>query len=177
MDQMLMRLVEGILAFPAIGLVLVMVAFLGSGLWTIALALSMVHWAEYARIVRNTTLVLKQNEFVEAARALGATDARIIVYHILCNSLGPILVMATRSMGWAILSFSGLSFLGLGADPGTAEWGLMISEGRFYLRTAPRLVIAPGVTIMLIVIMVNVLGDSLRDHFGGNPGRVSKLKS
>ncbi len=167
-DQLLMRGVEGILAFPSIGLVLVLVAFLGAGLWTVALALAAVHWAEYARIVRTTTLSLKQKAFVEATKAMSATDVRVMICHLLPNTLGPILVMATRSMGWAVLSFSGLSFLGLGADPGTAEWGLMISEGRFYLRTAPRLVTAPGLTIMLVVVLANVLGDSLRDCLGGN---------
>jgi peptide/nickel transport system permease protein/nickel transport system permease protein len=171
-DQFLMRGVEGLLAFPSIGLALVLVAFLGSGLWTVALSLAAVHWAEYARIIRTIALALKQKAFVEAARAMSATDARIMICHILPNTLGPILVMATRSMGWSILSFSGLSFLGLGADPGTAEWGLMIGEGRFYLRTAPRLVTAPGLTIMLVVVLVNILGDSLRDRVGGNPGGI-----
>mgnify|MGYP000218169178 CR=1 FL=1 len=165
-DSLIMRVVEGIFIFPAIAIALVLAAVLGLGMWAMVFSLAAVHWAEYARVVRNLTLAEKAKPYELAARAAGVGPIRIVLRHLLPNIAHPVVVLATFSLSWAILSFSGLSFLGLGAEPGTPEWGLMIAEGRIYMREYPMLILAPGLTIMITVIAFNTLGDALRDRFG-----------
>lgn len=163
-DSLIMRVVDGFFVFPAIAVALVLAAVFGLGLTATVLALAAVHWAEYARIVRNLTLAEKAKPYELAARAAGIGPLRILFRHLLPSMVHPIVVLATFSLSWAILSFSGLSFLGLGSAPGSPEWGLMIAEGRAFMRDHPRLILAPGLTIMAIVVLFNALGDSLRDR-------------
>ncbi|WP_316976826.1 ABC transporter permease [Shumkonia mesophila] len=163
-DSLIMRVVEGFFVFPAIAVALVLAAVLGLGMGATVVALAAVHWAEYARVVRNLTLAEKAKPYELAARAAGISPLRILFRHLLPGMVHPIAVLATFSLSWAILSFSGLSFLGLGAEPGTPEWGLMIAEGRAFMRDHPRLILVPGLTIVAIVVLFNVLGDSLRDR-------------
>jgi peptide/nickel transport system permease protein len=127
------------------------------------LALAIVGWTSYARVVRGTVLSVKEKEFVEAARVLGASDVRIMFRHILPNIVAPVIVMATLGMAHVILAAAALSFLGLGAQPPTPEWGSMLNGGRAFMRTAPHLTIFPGLAIMVTVLAFNFLGDGLRD--------------
>jgi peptide/nickel transport system permease protein len=127
------------------------------------LALAVVGWTSYARVVRGSVLSVKEKEFVEAARALGASEVRIMFRHILPNIMAPAIVMATLGMAHVILTASALSFLGLGAQPPTPEWGSMLNGGRAFMRTAPHLTIFPGLAIMVTVLAFNFLGDGLRD--------------
>lgn len=164
-DQALMRVVEGVFIFPAVAVALTISAVLGLGMGAIIVSLGAVHWAEYARVVRNLTVTEKTRTYVLAAEALGASPNWVAFRHILPNVMHAILVLIPFSMSWAILSFSGLSYLGLGAEPGSSEWGLMIAEGRVYMRDHAVLVLAPGLMILSVVIFLNTLGDRLRDRF------------
>jgi peptide/nickel transport system permease protein len=127
------------------------------------LALAVVSWVGYARMVRGQFLSLKQTEFVEAAKGAGAGDLRIMFVHLLPNALGPVIVQMSLGIAGAILSASGLSFLGLGAQPPTAEWGAMLNAGKDYLRSSPHLATYPGLAIMITVLAFNFVGDGLRD--------------
>jgi peptide/nickel transport system permease protein len=162
-DEVLMRIVDVLLAFPSLLLALAIVGMLGPGLVTMMIGLVSVWWASYARIVRGIVLSIRDRDFVVAARSLGANDARILISHILPNVLPPVAVLATIEMGELILAVAGLGFLGLGAQPPTPEWGAMVNDGRSFLLSAPRLMIYPGVAISLAVIGFNLLGDGLRD--------------
>lgn len=162
-DLLLMRLVDILLAFPYILLAIAIVAILGPDLQNAMLAISIVNVPRFARIIRSSVLTIKENEFIQAAKALGASDLRIIVRHLLPNCLGPLIVQSTLSMASAILSAAGLSFLGLGAQPPTPEWGAMLSDARSALQIAPWVVTFPGLAIMLNVLGFNLLGDGLRD--------------
>jgi peptide/nickel transport system permease protein len=162
-DELIMRIVDILLAFPGIVLALVVVGILGPSLYNVMLALAIVGWTSYARVVRGTVLSVKEKEFVEAARALGASDVRIMFRHILPNIMAPVIVMATLGMAHVILAAAALSFLGLGAQPPTPEWGSMLNGGRAFMRTAPHLTIFPGLAIMVTVLAFNFLGDGLRD--------------
>jgi peptide/nickel transport system permease protein len=162
-DEVIMRVVDVLMAFPFFILAIAIMAVLGPSLNNAMLALAMVSWVGYARLVRAQVLSVKQKEFVEAARAQGSPDLRVILKHVLPNCLAPILIQATLGVGSAILSAAGLSFLGLGAQPPNPEWGAMLNEGREYLRTAPHLTIMPGTAIALTVLALNLLGDGLRD--------------
>ncbi len=162
-DAALMRLVDIQLAFPGLVLALVIAGVLGPSLRNVLIALSVVGWASYARVVRGNVLAVKDRPFVEAARLYGTPGRRIARRHLLPSVLNPVVVLATMNLGTIVLTAAGLSFLGLGAQPPTPEWGTMIAGGRDYLRSAPWLVTAPGVAIMLTVIGFNVLGDGLRD--------------
>lgn len=162
-DNFIMRAVDVLLAFPGLVLALVIAGMLGPGLLNVMLALAAVWWVEYARVVRGMVLAVKEKEFVLTARAYGVPERRIVVRHILPHVLSPVIVLATLDMGKLILAISGLSFLGLGAQPPTPEWGAMLSEGRSYLQTAPQLMIYPGIAIMTVVLAFNLLGDGLRD--------------
>lgn len=164
-DQGIMRLVDGIFVFPAIAIALTISAVLGLGMNAIIIALGAVHWAEYARITRNMAATEKQRTYIQAAKSIGTSPPRIMYRHILPNVVHVILVLIPFSMSGAILTFSGLSYLGLGAAPGSTEWGLMIAEGRVHMRDHPLLVAAPGLLIVVVVITLNMLGDRLRDHF------------
>ncbi len=159
LDRLAMRITDGILIFPAVAMAMVVASLIGIGLTGTIVSLAVVHWAEYARLVRTMILAERAKPYELAARALGAGPIRILVIHLLPNILSAVVVLATVSLAWAILSFSGLSFLGLGAEPGAAEWGRMIADGRTHMRTHPHLVIVPGLAIALFVLAVNLLGD------------------
>lgn len=162
-DGIIMRFVDVLLAFPGIILALAVAGILGPSLFSIMFALSLVGWTSYARVVRGAVLSVKEKEFVEAARSLGAGDLRLIFRHILPNVLAPVIVMATLGMAHVILAAASLSFLGLGAQPPAAEWGSMLNAGRPFLRTAPQMTVFPGLAIMITVLAFNFLGDGLRD--------------
>jgi peptide/nickel transport system permease protein len=162
-DSVFMRLIDILMAFPAILLAITIVASLGPGLRNAMLAVAVVGIPYYARIVRGSVLSLREQEFVQAARVVGASDSRIILRHILPNTMAPLIVAATLDVGWMIMAAAGLSFLGLGAQPPTAEWGVMLSTGRQFIRNAPHLSILPGLAIFLVVLALNFLGDGLRD--------------
>lgn len=162
-DSLLMRLVDVLLAFPGLVLALVIAGMLGPGLLNVMLALAAVWWVGYARVVRGMVLSVKEREFVLAARACGTPSWAILLRHILPNVLSPVVVLATLDMGKLILAISGLSFLGLGAQPPAPEWGAMLNDGRPYMQVAPQLMLYPGLCIMTVVLAFNLLGDGLRD--------------
>lgn len=162
-DTLIMRLVDVMLAFPGILLALSIVAVLGKSLPNVMIAVGISTIPIFARVVRGSTLSIKQLDYVVAARALGASSGRIILQHILPNVLTPIIVIATNGIAGAIIAGAALSFLGLGAQPPTAEWGIMLSEGRVYLRSASWVTTFPGLAIMITVLAINLLGDGLRD--------------
>jgi peptide/nickel transport system permease protein len=151
------------LSFPGILLAIAFVAFRGPGIFNLVLALSLGGWVGYARLVRAQVLAAREREFVEAARALGANDLRIIVRHILPNIIQPVIVQAAIGMAGAILAEATMSFLGLGVPPPTATWGAMLNDARSHLFDSPHLVIFPAVTVMLAVLAFNFVGDALRD--------------
>jgi peptide/nickel transport system permease protein len=173
-DEIIMRLVDVVLAFPGIILALAVAGALGPGLFNVMLALAMVGWTGLARVVRGSVLSVKQKEFVESARALGCTDLHIMTRHILPNVMAPVIVLATLDMAFIILAAAGLSFLGLGAQPPTPEWGSMLNNGRAFMRTAPHLTTFPGLAIMVAVLAFNFLGDGLRDAL--DPRQQRELK-
>jgi peptide/nickel transport system permease protein len=152
------------MSFPGILLAIAFVAFRGPGIFNLILALSLGGWVGYARLVRAQVLAAREREFVEAARALGANDLRIIVKHILPNIIQPVIVQAAIGMAGAILAEATMSFLGLGVPPPTASWGSMLNDGRAHLFDAPHLVIFPAVAVMLAVLSFNFIGDALRDY-------------
>jgi len=162
-DEVIMRIVDVLLAFPGLILALVIAGLLGPGLFNVMLALSLVGWTGYARVVRGCVLSAKERTFVEAARALGSSNFHIMFRHILPEALPPVIVMATLGMGRTILAAAALSFLGLGAQPPMPEWGSMLNGGRAFLRVAPHLTTFPGLAIMITVLAFNFLGDGLRD--------------
>lgn len=163
LDSLAMRIIDILMAFPAILLAIAIVASLGPGLFNTMLAVAIVGIPYYARIVRGSILSLREQEFVQAARVVGASNWRIVARHILPNSLAPLIVAATLDVGWMIMAAAGMSFLGLGAQPPMAEWGVMLSEGRKFIRHAPHASILPGLAIFLVVLALNLLGDGLRD--------------
>ena len=162
-DNVLMRITDVFFAFPSLILAMAIAAALGSSLINTMVAIAMVTWPVYARLSRAQTLVLRHQEFIEAARALGASDARVIARHILPNALSPLIVQASFNMGEAILIAAGLSFIGFGAQPPTPEWGVMISEGRDYITTQWWVPTFPGLAILFAVTGFNLVGDGLRD--------------
>lgn len=162
-DSIVQGLVDLTWAFPTILAALAIMFILGTGLHSVMIAVGVVYWAGYARITRGQFLALREEEYVQAARALGASNLRIIWRHMLPNSLAPLLVQLSLGMGQVILIEASLSFLGLGAQPPTPSWGAMLSNGRAYLLVAPWLTLFPGVAIMLVVLGFNLLGDGLRD--------------
>ena len=152
------------LAFPGFLLAIAFVAFLGPGLFNLILALSIGGWVGYARLVRAQVLATREREFVEAARALGASDWRVVTRHILPNIIQPVIVQAAIGMAGAVLAEATMSFLGLGVPPPTASWGSMLNDGRAHLFDAPHLVLFPAAAIMLTVLAFNFIGDGLRDY-------------
>jgi peptide/nickel transport system permease protein len=151
------------LSFPGILLAIAFVAFRGPGIFNLVLALSLGGWVGYARLVRAQVLATREKEFVEAARALGASNLRVIVRHILPNIIQPVIVQAAIGMAGAILAEATMSFLGLGVPPPTASWGAMLNDSRAYLFSAAHLVLFPAATVMLAVLSFNFIGDALRD--------------
>ncbi|HEV2022856.1 MAG TPA: ABC transporter permease [Terriglobales bacterium] len=157
-------IMNAFLAFPGFLLAIAFVAFLGPGLFNLILALSIGGWVGYARLVRAQVLATREREFVEAARALGASDWRIITRHILPNIIQPVIVQAAIGMAGAVLAEATMSFLGLGVPPPTVSWGSMLNDGRAHLFDAPHLVLFPAAAIMLTVLAFNFIGDGLRDY-------------
>ena len=164
-DQAVLWLIDILYAFPGIVLAILIVAILGPGLFDTLVAISIFNIPVYTRLARNLTLSLKQMEYVEAARALGAGPWRIVFSHILRNAAVPLLVQTTLTAGDVVLTASGLSFLGLGAQPPLAEWGAMMAEGRNFLGVATYLTLFPGAAITATALGLNLLGDGLRDRF------------
>jgi peptide/nickel transport system permease protein len=163
-DELFMRIVDILMAFPGILLAIAMVAVLGPDLNHVILALCLIGWVGYARLVRGQVLYVRELDYVTAAQALGASPARIIGLHIIPNLIAPVIVEATFGMAGAILAEASLSFLGLGAQPPTPSWGAMLNEGRQFLLLAPHTTTFPGIAIMLVVLGFNFLGDGLRDY-------------
>ncbi len=162
-DSIIMRFIDMLMAFPGILLALTVVALLGPGLTNVMIAVGIGGVANYARLVRGSVLSVREQPYIEAIRSVGAGDARIMILHVLPNALPPVLVLVSMSYGWALLSAAGLSFLGLGAEPPTVEWGSMLNDARSLLRVAPWTAIFPGLSIMCVVLASNLLGESLRD--------------
>jgi peptide/nickel transport system permease protein len=158
-----MRTLDVVLAFPFLLLAIAIVAVLGPGLVNAMLAIAIVNIPTYARVIRSSVLSVKEEEYVAAARCVGVHPSRIMSLHILPNSIPPIIVAATLGIGTAILETAALSFLGLGAQPPTPEWGSMLASERNQVFSAPHLVFFPGLAIMITVLGFNLLGDGLRD--------------
>ncbi len=162
-DTVIMRLTDVFMAFPYILFVIAMLAVLGPGFINVFIAIGLLGWTSIARVIRSAILQVKENDYISAARALGASNLRIIGRHILPNSLASVVVYATMSIGTAILTESALSFLGLGIQPPTPSWGLMISDGQNFMVAAPWLMLCPGIAILTTVLAFTLLGDGLRD--------------
>jgi len=162
-DDAISRSVDVLMAFPGILLAIALVAVLGPSLRNVVFALSVIGWVGYARLVRGQVLRAREFEFVQAARALGASTARILLRHVIPTTLPAVMVQATLGMAGAILAEAALSFLGLGVQPPTPSWGTMLNGGRLHLLDAPHLTIFPGAAIALLVLGFNFLGDGLRD--------------
>ena len=175
-DLVVMRVVDIFLGFPPLILALALVAALGPGVLNLSAALIAVFWTEYARVVRAVTLSLREYDYVDAARAIGASDARILLREILPNTIGPVTVLATLGLGTAIVAESGLSFLGFGVQPPTPTWGWTLAYGTRYLRSDPWLSTVAGLAIMITVLGFNLLGDGLRDHLDPR-GVVRRVRS
>ena len=171
-DNVIMRLMDVVLAFPALLLAISIVTILGPGLTNALLGITITFIPQYARLSRASALSLTEQEFIIAERALGASPLRIVLAHVLPNAITPIIVQGTLGVGTAILDAAALSFLGLGAQPPTPEWGQILSESRNYLFTSPHLVFFPGIAIMITVLGFNLLGDGLRDALDPRLNRV-----
>jgi peptide/nickel transport system permease protein len=162
-DLLVQRIVDIFLAFPVLLLSIALVAALGPNPRNVILAIGLVNWTTYTRVVRADVLTMKEREFVEAARVIGVSDWRIMVHHILPNVLSPLIVLATLGLGYAIVAEAALSFLGLGVQPPRPSWGWTVSFGTRFLRDAPHLSTFAGLAIMIAVLGFNLLGDGLRD--------------
>jgi len=171
-DEALMRFVDILLAFPGILLAIFITSVLGPSLVNVVFALTFSGWTGYARLTRSLVLSLRERDYVQAARALGAGNGRILFRHILPNAAGPLLVQATFAIPGAILAEASLSFLGLGAPPGTASWGALVDQGTQYLLVAPHIALYPGIAMALTVLGFNFLGDAVRDAM--DPKRVER---
>jgi peptide/nickel transport system permease protein len=163
-DQIISRVMDVLLAFPGILLAIALVAVLGPSLTNVILALSVIGWVGYARLVRAQVLRIRELEYVQAARALGARTPRILLRHVIPATLPTVIVQATLGMAGAIIAEASLSFLGLGVQPPTPSWGTMLDAGRSHLFDAPHLTLFPGLAIALLVLGFNFLGDGLRDR-------------
>jgi len=178
-DEVIMRIVDMLYAFPFIVLAIAVIAILGQGFWEMIGALVAVGWIAYARIIRGEILSVKENEYVLAAKALGARDRSVITRHILPNAMAPVIVQATLSVGAVVLTAAALGFLGLGLSPASAEWGVMLNVGQDSLsRGHWWITIFPGMAIFLFVMAVNLLGDGVRDAFDpqGDTGQEGRMR-
>ncbi len=162
-DNVIMRVVDVLMALPGFLLALSIVAALGPGLQNVVLAIGVSYIPSFARMMRSAVISTRELDYVDAARSLGAKDRRIILTHVLPNSISPIIVLTTLRMAGAILSAAGLSFLGMGAQPPTAEWGSMIANSRPFIRVSHWAVTSPGLAIFTTVMCLNLVGDGLRD--------------
>ncbi|MGH6943887.1 MAG: ABC transporter permease [Geminicoccaceae bacterium] len=165
LDSLVMRLMDVLLAFPYLLLALIIVAALGPSLLNSMIAIGIVYTPQYARLMRGQVLAARVQDFVQAAEALGASQLRLMLRHILPNSFTPILVMATLQAGTVVVETAGLSFLGLGAQPPSPDWGATLADGQGYFLTAWWIATFPGLAILVVVLGFNLLGDALRDHF------------
>jgi ABC-type dipeptide/oligopeptide/nickel transport system permease subunit len=165
-DMMLMSIADIVLSFPALLLAIAISVILPAGIHTVVLAIVAVGWASFARLIRGSVLILRESTFVDAARALGCGNIRILFRHLMPQCLPIVLVMTGLKLGGYLLTEASLSFLGLGAQPPTATWGSMINANRAYLSSAPWMVIFPGVMIAVTALSFNILGDALRDKYG-----------
>lgn len=168
LDGLIMRCMDVLFAFPGILLALLIIAILGTGIGNIIIAISIWAIPTFARIVRGSVLAVKNEEYITALKSEGARAPRIIFKHILPNCMAPIIVNATMRLGSAILSTAALSFIGLGAQPPSPEWGAMIAEGQSIMWDAPQVAVVPGIAIMLVIFSFNVFGDGLRDALDPN---------
>jgi peptide/nickel transport system permease protein len=164
-DSLIMRTMDVVLAFPYILLAIAVVAILGPGLLNAMIAIGIVYIPHYARVVRGAVLSVRARDYVEAARALGAPDGRVMMQHVLPNTLAPVIVQTTLNVGTAIIDTAALSFLGLGVQPPTPDWGNMLSAGRSYVIDSPWIATFPGLAILVTVLAFNLMGDALRDAF------------
>ena len=162
-DIIISRFIDILMAFPSIFLAVAVIAVLGPGLFNVMIAVGIWSIPLFTRIIRGSVLSISQNDYVRAAKTLGAPDSAILLTHILPNIAGPAIVLSTIRIATAILSAAGLSFLGLGAQPPLPEWGAMLNDGRAFFRIAPHVVVFPGLAIILAVLAFNLLGDGLRD--------------
>ena len=162
-DNILMRIMDVFLAIPQILMAMAIVAALGTDIKNLLMAMTIANIPKFARIVRSAILQIRNQEFIEAARACGTSDARIILKHIIPNAIGPIIVQATLNIAQTIIGIAGLSFIGLGIQPPKPEWGTMLAEAKSQMRNYPYLVIVPGLSIMMAVLAFNLIGDGLRD--------------
>ena len=162
-DDAIMRVVDAFLAFPGTMLALGIAGLFGAGFFNLLVALVVVEWSPFARLVRGTVISIRERDFIKASVGLGEGDVRVMLRHVLPNAVSPLLVMATTGIGGVILTAAGLSFLGLGVQPPTPEWGYMLNDGKLFIRTAPYIMIFPGLMILVTVIAFNYLGDGLRD--------------
>lgn len=170
-DEVIMRITDIFFAFPSLILAMSIAGALGPSLVNALIAVGVVSWPIYARLIRGQVIILREQEFVVAAQSIGAPAPRIILRHLLPNTLAPLLVQASFDMGGVILSVAGLSFIGFGAQPPTPEWGVMISEGRNYITTQWWLTAMPAAAILLLVAAFNLVGDGLRDLLDPRLGR------
>lgn len=162
-DTALMRLADALLAFPGLLLAMAVVALLGPGLAPVAVAVGVAAAPAYARVARSATIEVRAQPYVDAARAVGCTPWRVVVRHILPNAAAPLVAFAATQLGWVLLNGAALTFLGLGAPPGTPEWGAMLAEGRGYLRDGPWVSTFPGLALTLTVLAANLVGDGLQE--------------
>lgn len=172
-DDILMRITDSVLAFPSIVLALLIISILGPSVLTLIIALSVFGWAKYARVVRGITLSIKEKEFIESVKAIGASDFHIMFRHILPNCIAPVVTISTIGVGGKIISIAGLGFLGLGVEPPTPEWGSIMSNGLSVLDTAPHIAIFSGTMIAITVMAFTLLGDGLIDIL--NPKKKEKM--
>lgn len=162
-DALCMRLVDGLLAFPSLIFVLAIAGTLRRSMVGIVIALAVVSWASYARLVRGLVVQLRERPFIESARALGASPRRVAVHHVLPHVMGPVTVLLTIEMGTFVVAVSGLSFLGVGAQPPSPEWGAMLDDGRRLFLVEPNQMIFPGAAITVVALAFNLVGEALRD--------------
>jgi peptide/nickel transport system permease protein len=171
LDALIMRIVDVLFAFPVILLALMVIAIFGSGLYNAMLAIGISQMPIYARLTRAVVLKVRVLDYVEAARAVGANDLRLLRRHVFPNSVSPLIVESTLQLASSILAAAYLGFLGLGAEPGTPEWGTMLADGRNFLQAAPHVTIFPGLAIVVVVLAFNLFGDGLRDALEPRLGR------
>lgn len=164
-DNIIMRIGDFQLSFPFILLALVFMAILGPGFWSLMVALTVALWVNYARLVRGEALKIRELEYVQAAKAIGVSDIRIILGHVLPNAFPSVIVLGTLDIAWVIIFEAALSFLGLGIQPPTPSWGVMLNEARSYLYESPWMTLFPGAALFVTCVGVNLLGDWLRDTF------------
>jgi peptide/nickel transport system permease protein len=163
LDNVVMRVMDGLMAFPAIVLAIALMAALGASVLNVIVAIGVVYSPRVARVVRGSVLVIRETAYVEAARALGASDLALVIRHVLPNCLSPVIVQGSFVFAAAVLTEAALSFLGVGVPPYVPSWGVILAEGRLYIQQAPWLVIYPGAAIMLTIFGLNLFGDGLRD--------------